>query len=138
VWCNQVAAEFLVPLEDLKVRLLDEEDLDEALAKLPKVYKVSRLVILRRLLDAKYLDKASFEKAWQEEKEKASARRSSQAGGGGDFYATTLSRLGPRFTRALIANTRVGKTRYREALSMLGISKPKTLEELGRRAGVIS
>ena len=138
VWCNKVAAEFLVPLEDLKARLLAEEDLDKALAKLSKVYKVSSLVILRRLLDAKYIDRTSFEKAWEEEKEKSSASRSSQTGGGGDFYAVTLSRVGRKFARALIPNTRIGKTNYRDALRMLGISKPKTLEELGRKAGVIS
>jgi len=137
VWCNQVAAEFLVPLEDLKAKLPVEKDLDKALVKLPRVYKVSKLVILRRLLDAKYIDKASFEKAWDEEKAKAFAKKSSQSSGGGDFYTTTLSRVGRRFTRALIANTRVGKTRYRDALRMLGISKPKTFEELGRRVGVI-
>lgn len=137
VWCNKVAADFLVPLEDLKARLLAEEDLDEALSRLGKIYKVSNLVMLRRMLDAKYIDRDNFERAWNEEKEKASSKKSSQSGGG-DFYAVTLSRVGRKFARALIANTRVGKTNYIDALRMLGISKPKTFERLGREAGVIS
>ena len=67
VWCNAVAAEFLVPLADLSVELRTEEALDKALERLPAVFKVSTLVILRRLLDVGRIDRGRFEDAWARE-----------------------------------------------------------------------
>lgn len=49
-WCNRVAAEFLVPLADLQAMAVDNP-LDQLGAYKDK-FHVSRLVILRRLLDA--------------------------------------------------------------------------------------
>ena len=51
-WCNEVAAELLVPLASLREKLKREEELPDALARLARAYKVSTLVILRRVFDA--------------------------------------------------------------------------------------
>ena len=130
-WCNAVAAEFLVPMASLRGELQDKEPLPKALSRLTRIFKVSNLVILRRLLDAKWLTRERFDGAWVKEVERLhdSVQNSS---GGGNFYHTTLARVNPRFVRALIASTLEGRTLYRDAFRMLGISKTETFNNLGR------
>ena len=68
IWCNAVAAELLVPLSALRAELRDKELLDDTLSRLARTFKVSTLVVLRRLLDAGRLDRASFNSAWEQER----------------------------------------------------------------------
>ena len=135
VWCNAVAAELLVPLAALRAGLQEDEPLPGALSRLARTFKVSTLVVLRRLLDADWIDRARFDIAWAAEVERL--RHLSQQGGGGDFYRTTLSRVSRRFARALVVSTLEGQTLYRDAFRMLGVSKPETFNNLGREAGVM-
>ena len=136
VWCNAVAAELLVPLADLRNELRDGEP-SAAVPRLARAFKVSTLVILRRLLDAKRLDRPSFDAAWEREREQLRAKALAQGGdGGGNFYRTTLARVGPRFARALAASTLEGQTLYRDAFRMLGISRKDTFDKLCREVGI--
>ena len=136
VWCNAVAAELLVPLAALRVELRRDETLPHALSRLTRSFKVSNLVILRRLLDANWLDRARFDVAWAEEVTRL--RTLSQRGSdGGDFYRTTLSRVSRRFARALVVSTLEGHTLYRDAFRMLGVSRTETFNNLGRDIGVM-
>ncbi len=135
VWCNAVAAELLVPLADLRADLRVEEPL-AAVPRLAQAFKVSTLVILRRLFDAKRLDRPSFDSAWTQECEQLRALARS-GDGGGDFYRTTLARVSPRFARALVASTLEGQTLYRDAFRMLGIAKTDTFHKLGREVGIV-
>ena len=136
VWCNAVAAELLVPLDVLHAMLVVGEPLDETLSRLARSFKVSTLVILRRLLDADWLDRAAFDAAWG--REIARLRALTERGsGGGNFYRTTLSRVSRRFARALVVSTLEGQTLYRDAFRMLGVSKTQTFNNLGREVGVM-
>ena len=135
VWCNAVAAELLVPLAVLQAELRRDEALPDAVARLAREFKVSSLVILRRLLDAGWLDRARFDVAWAEEIGRL--RTLTQGGsGGGDFYRATLSRVSRRFARALVVSTLEGQTLYRDAFRMLGVSRTETFNKLGREVGV--
>lgn len=136
VWCNAVAAELLVPLAALRPELRKVEALDAALQRLARRFKVSTLVILRRLLDARWLDRATFETAWAAERARLREIAGSGAGGG-DFYRTTLSRVSRRFARALVESTLEGQTLYRDAFRMLGIAKTATFNHVGREVGVM-
>ena len=135
IWCNAVAAEFLVPLDALRTNLRAGETLPDTLPRLARTFKVSTLVVLRRLFDVGRLDRATFDTAWREEVERLRAfdRRS----GGGDFYRTTSARVSRRFARALVVSTIEGQTLYRDAFRMLGISKTSTFRNLGREVGVV-
>ena len=136
MWCNAVAAELLVPLDALQSELRRNEPLPDALSRLARTFKVSTLVILRRLLDAGWLTRERFDTAWAQENERL--RKLVQAGnGGGDFYRTTVARVGRRFARALVVSTLEGQTLYRDAFRMLGVKKTKTFNNLGREAGVM-
>jgi Zn-dependent peptidase ImmA (M78 family)/transcriptional regulator with XRE-family HTH domain len=136
VWCNAVAAELLVPLVALRPELRRGEALNNALQRLARRFKVSTLVILRRLLDADWLDRATFDAAWAAER--ARLRELANTGtGGGDFYRTTLSRVSRRFARALVESTLEGQTLYRDAFRMLGVAKTETFNHIGRELGVM-
>lgn len=136
VWCNRVAAELLVPIASLRLELTQGEELQSALTRLARRFKVSRLVILRRLLDARWLDRDEFDVAWRAELGRLSAMAPT-ATGGGDFYRTTLSRVGRRFARALVESTLEGLTLYRDAFRMLGVSKTETFDNISREVGVV-
>ena len=130
-WCNQVAAELLVPMAVFQTELVAHEPLEDTLSRLARRFKVSTLVILRRLLDAGRLDRNAFFAAYRDEL--AHLRTLDAAGsGGGDFYRTTAARVSKRFARALVESTLEGRTLYRDAFRMLGISKTNTFNEFGR------
>jgi Zn-dependent peptidase ImmA (M78 family)/transcriptional regulator with XRE-family HTH domain len=134
VWCNAVAAELLVPLTALISALMPDESLWDAVARLKRRFKVSSLVILRRLLDAGWITDEEFRAAWLFERERLAAVVSSS---GGDFYNTTLSRVSRRFAKAVIGSTLEGQTLYRDAFRMLGVRKTETFNHLGRDVGVM-
>lgn len=132
-WCNRVAAEFLVPADVLLRERQTGRRLDEESRRLAKVFKVSTLVVLRRLHDVGVLARDEMWLAYQAELERLRALPRSS---GGDFYNTQPVRVSKRFARALIGHTREGHTLYRDAFRMLGISKVETFRELGLTLGV--
>lgn len=130
-WCNQVAAELLVPMDVFLGELVADEPVHDTLSRLARRFKVSTLVVLRRLADAGRLDRNAFLRAYRDELERL--RDIAAAGaGGGDFYRTTASRVSKRFARALVESTLEGRTLYRDAFRMLGIAKTSTFNEFGR------
>ena len=134
VWCNAVAAELLVPLVALRADLQENEPLPDALSRLARIFKVSTLVILRRVLDAGRINRARFDSEWAKEFERLQTFPQTGSGGG-DFYRTTLARVSHRFARALVVSTLEGQTLYRDAFRMLGVRKTETFNNLGREVG---
>jgi Zn-dependent peptidase ImmA (M78 family) len=132
-WCNEVAAELLVPLAVLRSEIRRNEELRDALDRLARRFKVSTLVILRRIHDAGVLKKEQFWRAYQQELDRLSAIAKSS---GGDFYLTQAARVGKRFARALVTSTLEGQTLHRDAFRLLGFSKLATFRELGHSLGL--
>ncbi|MDA8030476.1 MAG: XRE family transcriptional regulator [Pirellulales bacterium] len=133
VWCNRVAAEFLVPLDALKQDL--RADAAPRIRMLAHNYKVSNLVILRRLLDADHFDRQEFQREYEAEL----ARLQEISGGaGGDFYRTVKARVSNRFARDLVASTLEGRTSFSESFYLLGIQKMETFKKFGRQLGVFA
>ena len=119
-WCNQVAAELLVPLAILRDDYQKAEAPQLQIDRLARRFKVSTLVILRRILDLGGLTEEKFWKAYKAELERL---RAIPRGSGGDFYLTQGARLSKPFARALVASTLEGQTLHRDAFRMLGFSK---------------
>ncbi len=133
-WCNRVAAEILVPLAALREEYRIGEELEGALNRLARRFKVSTLVILRRLYDAGGLTRDQLRQAYAEELDRLRAIPRSS---GGDFYLTQGARVGKRFARALVVSTLEGQTLYRDAFHLLGFSKVATFRKLGNSLGII-
>ncbi len=125
-WCNRVAAELLVPLSVLRQEL-PRGDVLVDVPRLARHFKVSTLVILRRMFDARRLSRELFAEAYDAELTDLRARPRTR---GGDFYLTQAARLSRRFARTLVASTLEGQTLYRDAFRMLGIAKEATFREL--------
>ena len=132
-WCNLVAAELLVPLSALRDELDGRADLQEELQRLPRRFKVSTLVILRRIYDAGRLTRDELWAAYDKELARLGAL---QKGSGGDFYLTLGARVSRRFARALVVSTLEGRTAFTETFRMLGLKKMATFNELGHSLGV--
>jgi Zn-dependent peptidase ImmA (M78 family) len=132
-WCNAVAAELLVPLEALRARLQPREALRETLDRLAREFKVSTLVILRRLHDAGRLTRAQL--GVEYEAELARLRKISRPSGG-DFYLTTTARVGKRFARAVVSATWEGRSSFTEACRLLGFKKMAAFRELSTKLEV--
>lgn len=135
-WSNAVAAEILVPETELREawdllgRRLD------SLSHVTRRFKVSSLVILRRLFDLGVIDRATFRERYDAE-EARFARDPAQVESGGDFYRTQTARVSKRFATALVTDTLEGRTGWREAFSLLGVRGTSTFEELARRLRVL-
>ena len=133
-WCNRIAAELLVPLAVLRTDYQRGEELRGALDRLARRFKVSTLVILRRVHDAGGLTQDQLWHAYQQE---LARLRAMPRASGGDFYLTQAARVGKRFARALVASTLEGQTLYRDAFRLLGFSKLATFRELGHSLGLV-
>ena len=135
-WCNRVAAEILLPLEQLHeahqpgVAVLDQ------IQQLAQRFKVSTLVALRRLFDGGLIDQMTLWECYRQELDRIRALDRGGSGGG-DFYRTMVSRTGKRFARAVMSSTLEGQTLFQDAFRMLGVRKTSTFYEAARAMGVM-
>lgn len=134
-WCNRVAAELLAPLELVRAEFRPDGELDAEVWRLARRFKVSTLVVLRRVFDAGGITRPEFQEAYGEEVARLRAAMP-KGSGGGDFYLTQAARVSKRFARALVVSTLEGHTLYRDAFQMLGVAKVETFNEMGRNVGV--
>jgi len=133
-WCNVVAAELLVPAAAMREAYDPTADLPNEVGRLARCFKVSTLVILRRIHDLGWLPRDAFWAAYEAEVERL---RPFSRGGGGNFHLTEAARVSKRFARAVVGSTLEGQTLYRDAFRLLGFSKLETFHEFGRSLGVM-
>ena len=134
-WCNAVAAELLVPLEQLRPVYDPENELHEEIQRLAHRFKISTLVIVRRLFDLGVFDQETLWATYHAELERVKAL-SARESSGGDFYNTLSTRTGKRFVKALVASTLEGQTQFTDAFRMLDIKKTATFYEEAQRLGL--
>jgi Zn-dependent peptidase ImmA (M78 family)/transcriptional regulator with XRE-family HTH domain len=132
-FCNQVAAEFLVPEAEIRSiwnQIPEGEDRYQFLARR---FKVSSIVAARRALDLAFIDRNAFFEfynAWQVDE-----RRKKQRGErGGSFWNSQNVRIGARFGAAVARAVKEGRLLYREAYSLTGL-KGKTFDKFVRQLG---
>jgi Zn-dependent peptidase ImmA (M78 family) len=135
-WCNAVAAEILAPVAAVNAEYRSHEQVTVELQRLARMFKVSTLVVLRRLHDAGRIDEQTL---WTLHEVEVTRFRAVQPGesGGGDFYRTLGMRTGKRFARAMLSSTLEGHTLFQDAFRMLGVRSPRTIYQAARELGVM-
>ena len=136
-WCNRVAAELLMPLDELRESHQRHAPIPEEIQRLAREFKVSTLVALRRLFDAGYLDQAALWQHYREEQERLHTLKE-RGSAGGDFYRSLTARTSKRFARAIISSALEGLTAFPDAFRMLGVRKTATFYEAARELGVMA
>ena len=97
VLCNSFAAELLMPSADFDTFTKDIEFSDEAIARVSDRYKVSREVVLRRLLDKNIVNQAEYEFRAEQWRADFFRRRGEQEGG--NYYYNQVAYLGLKYLR---------------------------------------
>lgn len=139
-FCNQVAAEFLVPERSFKVAWQSDRTVRQNLQRLSRFFWVSSLVSLRRAYDLRKIDFDEFKQAVDEEyaryraiderrKKKEAEKEKKQQG---DFWSTFKMRNSILLSNTVAASVRSSKTTYSEASTLLGVSI-STVERFMRR-----
>jgi Zn-dependent peptidase ImmA (M78 family) len=126
-FCNQVAAEFLVPSDEFKKALKDNQGKDDydLFQILARRFKVSPLVAARRALDMKYISKKRFFEFYNNYAKDNKNRKPTETGG--DFWKTQGVRVGELFGSAIVQATLEGRLLYRDAYRLTGL-KGKTFD----------
>jgi Zn-dependent peptidase ImmA (M78 family) len=119
IFCNRVAAELLVPAQDLRRQWAEAQEADEPFQFLARYFKVSPLVAARRALDLGLLHRNEFFDFYRDYQ--ADERRQKRKSSGGDFYATQGMRVGERFANAVIRAVKEGRLLYRDAYRLTGL-----------------
>jgi Zn-dependent peptidase ImmA (M78 family) len=126
IFCDKCTAEFLVPEEEIRNIYRQKTDLEG----LAGYFKVSQIVILRRLLDTSIITQQEFYEQFKKlYKKEIKAPQSF----GGNFYQTLPTRLSKRFLHILNTAVKNNTILFRDALRITNLSS-KTYNTLIQRA----
>jgi Zn-dependent peptidase ImmA (M78 family)/transcriptional regulator with XRE-family HTH domain len=124
VVCNQVAAEFLLPEEELRSIWATVDRSVRPFSELARRFRVSEIVAARRALDLGLIDDGrfyGFYRAYVEDARRRAAEAKDKDTGGGDFYNTQGRRIGFRFGDAVVRAAREGRLLYSTAYELTGL-----------------
>lgn len=136
-WCNQVAAEFLVPMAEFRSRFDQAAELGEQLQPLAEHFRVSAQVILGRLREAGVLTWDEYLVKLAAERRRVAEFLADRGGGGGNYYNTKPVQVSKRFASAVIASAKEGRTPYTRAFRLLDVKKESTFDGLAEQLGVL-
>ena len=123
IFCDKIAAEFLVP-EAMFNQVWNE---NPNIKFASRYFKVSEIVIARRALDTGKITKSMFYAFYDDYFNREYKKKQSQ-GSGGDFYATTRKRLSVTFAAHINNAVKTGKLLYRDAYKLTSL-KPDTFQK---------
>lgn len=119
--CNAVAAELLVPAEELTPVWADAQQAAEPFNALARHFKVSSIVAARRALDLGLISKTDFFGFYNAYLAQDHQQKTTKKSDGGNFYATQNVRLGRRFAETVVRAAREGRLLYRTAYELTGL-----------------
>jgi Zn-dependent peptidase ImmA (M78 family) len=119
MFCNQVAAEVLIPSVELQQKWALVSSRHQPFQALARMFKVSPIVAARRAFDLQLVTREVFfefikgYRAYELSRPKSS---------GGDFYRTQETRIGRRFGLAVTRAAKAGRLLYRDAYQLTGLA----------------
>jgi Zn-dependent peptidase ImmA (M78 family) len=121
-FCNRVAAGVLVPELELRALWNVAPSLTDNLARPARRFKVSPIVIGRRLLELELISKDQFFAFYNEYTSGVFPDPGQTASDGGNFYNNQNNRIGKRFMQAVARATMEGKLSYTHAFRLTGLT----------------
>jgi len=119
VKCNSFAGHFLIPDSEINKNTIVGVDIDNKIEYFASHYKVSKEVILRKFLNAKYIDNDYYLNKINEwyGKSKKEEKKSS----GGNYYNTKLAYLGDTYLATVFSKYYQGKISVEKASEYLDV-----------------
>lgn len=114
-WCDQAAAEFLAPEEEVR-QSWEQHPNVEAVAR---SLKVSPIVAARRGLDLGLMPRRTFFSFYERYVKRE--RKKQKDGGGGDFYNLQNTRVGELFATEVVHAALEGRIGFKEAYDLTGL-----------------
>jgi Zn-dependent peptidase ImmA (M78 family) len=127
--CNAIAAEFLVPAEEIRLRWCPGKDFSLQVREFAREFRVSAVVVGRRAVELGLAAWDRYRIFFQAERaawEAAAARKSS---GGGNPYRTSAVRNSKLLTKAVLETALEGRMLLRDAGHLLNVA-PANLRKL--------
>ncbi len=112
-YCDMVAAEFLVPVSELRTTW------NGSIKDTARKFRVSELVVARRLHDAQMISDSEYRDFWVEYKSRPINKR--KTGNGGSFYRTSVKRVGRLFAIHVKNAVENRQLSYTEAYKLTGL-----------------
>ncbi len=129
--CNQGAAEFLVPEHRLRQQWPHDRNVLKSIEDMARVFKVSSLVVARKALDVKLIDRQTF-LTFYSAYENDERRKQLTERQGGHFWNNMELRLSSLFARTVIQAVRQGDLLYSQAYELTGLYG-KTFDQMMQR-----
>ncbi len=120
-YCNQVAAEVLIPEASFRQSWRDDLTTDQNLQLMSRAYKVSSSVVLRRTYELDMIAYSEFLRLVKRDEARWRRIRAKKEDGG-HFHHTLLARNSNTLTRVLLQGTLEGRFWPRDAARLLGIN----------------
>ena len=135
-FCDQTAAEFLVPQAELQAYWPAAARANDPFQAIARKFKVSAIVGARRSLDLGLIDRSEFFNLFERFVEEQRTILQKRSKGSGSFWNTQKWRIGPRFGGACYRAAKAGHLPYREAYSLTGL-KADSFERMPEEMGVL-
>lgn len=128
IFCNAVASEILVPSAEFKKFFGDSLNIigQDIIFEIADFYKVSKEVIIRKIIDLGYYNKDGYD-----ELKNLFPAKSGKKDGGGNFYTNKLSALGKNYVYKILSDWNNGLINDKQVSSYLDVkySQIRNLEE---------
>ena len=121
IFCNKVAAEFLIPSEVLRDYWPKIAETIDPFQEVARRFKVSAIVAARRALDLRLIGRPSFFAFYQAYLSEEHHKKET-GNDGGNFWNNQNTRIGRRFGAAVVRAVKKGRLPYREAYALTGLT----------------
>jgi Zn-dependent peptidase ImmA (M78 family)/transcriptional regulator with XRE-family HTH domain len=132
-FCDRAAAECLVPAMELKAVWPEVKRETSPFERLARRFKVSPIVIGRRAMDLRLVERKAFFEFYEEYTQRE--RRQRQDASGGDFYRNQNARIGVRFATEVVRAAKEGRIGFKQAYDLTGLNGG-TFQQYAQRLGM--
>jgi Zn-dependent peptidase ImmA (M78 family) len=133
-FCDRAAAEFLVPAQELKEQWATIKRRQNPFEVAARYFKVSSIVIARRALDLRFIDRDTFFRFYNAYVHREDTQHEKKASGG-DFYNNQNTRVGKLFAIHVLRAAMEGRIGFKQAYELTDL-RGGAFQEYAHRLGV--